>query len=56
MKGDDATVLALPLGRIFSDPDQAERILGVDAGAVSLSAAEIDDRGEIVRTLGERAQ
>ena len=53
MKGDDASVLALPTGRMPSGQDQAERILGIDAGAVSLSAAEVDEQGEIIRSFYE---
>lgn len=53
MKGDEAIVLALPVGSIPTDLDQAERILGIDAGAVSLSAAEVDERGEVVRSFYE---
>ena len=53
MKSDDSTPLALPRWGTPSDAYQGERILGIDAGAVSISLAEIDERGEIVRTFYE---
>ncbi len=37
------------MSSVFTDT----RVLGLDAGAVSLSAAEVDGRGEIVRTFYE---
>jgi len=53
MKGDEATTFALSFGRMPPGQDQTEHVLGVDAGAVSVSAAEVDGRGEVVRTFYE---
>ena len=52
MIGSEAEALTRFRGRKVAGPS-ADRILGVDAGAVSLSAVEVDASGEIVQTFYE---